>query len=127
MKNREIVTNYNNLYGIINRNEKYPVRLSFALTKNLKMLEPLAKDFEEEKAKILEKCGLKNLDGTFQRKSSGEYEIAEGHEQEWEESIKELLEIDVKVEPHMVSAEDFPNDIEPAIILVLDFMMQSES
>ena len=126
MKNREIVTNYNNIYGIINRNEKYPVKLSYALSRNLKILEPLAKEFEDEKNKLLEKHGIKNLDGTFQRNAAGEYDIVTGHEQEWEQEITELLEIEVKVEPHMVSVADYPENIEPAIILVLDFMTENE-
>lgn len=127
MKNRDIVANFNNLYGIIGKNDKYPVKLSFAIAKNLKMLEPLVKDFEEEKNKILELYCLRNLDGTFQRKKNGEYEIQEVYKQEWEENMKELLEIDVKVEPHMVSTNDYPEDIEPAVILALGFMTQNES
>lgn len=127
MKNRDIVTNFNNLYGIVGKNDKYPVKLSFAITKNLKILEPLAKDFEEAKNKILESCCMKNVDGTFKRKKSGEYEIDKEHKQEWEKSIEELLDIDVKVEPHMISVSDFPDSVEPLTIMALEFMTQNES
>lgn len=125
MKNIEIVTNFNNLCGIIGKNEKYPVKLSFAIYRNMKILEPLAKEFEEAKKRILEVCGIKNVDGTFRHSKSGEYEIIEEHRNEWDKGMKELLDIDVKVEPQMVSVDDYPADIEPAIIMALEFMTKS--
>lgn len=127
MKNSDVVRNYNNLYEIIHKNDKYPVKLSFAITKNLKILEQPARDFEEAKGKLLDAYGIKNIDGTYQREKNGEYVIRENCKTKWKTDMMELLDIDVKVEPQMVTAEDFPTDIEPGVILALEFMTESEA
>lgn len=125
MKNMDVVTNFNNLCGIISKNEKYPVKLSFAIYRNVKILEPLTKDYEEAKGRLLETCGVKNIDGTFRRTKSGEYEISKEHKKEWESGLKELLDIDINVELQKVTVDDYPENVEPVVIMALDFMTKS--
>lgn len=117
MKNSEIVAAYNSIMAIMEGNEKYPVKFSYALTRNLKMLEGLVKIFEEERKKLLEQCAEKN-------EESKEVKIAAEHQGAWERDMKELLEIEVEIKPHMLPVEELPENIEPAVLYSLDFMIK---
>ena len=129
MKNSEINMSFLNMQGIISQGgkkdkTKYPIKFSFALTRNLKLLEPLQKDFEEEKAKLLDLYNVKDENGDPAYKKTNQIEIAEEHKEKWEKELQELLDIDVEFAPHMIPVEDFPNEIEPDIVYVLDFMIK---
>lgn len=117
MKNSEIVAAYNSIMAIMEGNEKYPVKFSYALTRNLKMLEGLVKTFEEERKKLLNLYAEKGGE-------SKEFKIAAEHQENWEKDLKDLLEIEVEFNPHMLSVDDLPENIEPAVFYSLDFMIK---
>lgn len=126
MKNSKIVAAYENLAAVIGKQEKYPVKLSYAMTRNFKALESLMKDFETERNKLLDIYNVKSENGEPAYKSTGKIEIAKEHETEWVKEMSELLEIDVEFSPHMVAVEDFPENIEPSILYGLDFMIKEK-
>ena len=124
MKNSEIVAAYENLAVVMGKKEKYPVKFSYAMTRNFKALESLMKDFETERNKLLDQYNVKGEDGSPEYKSTGKIEIAKEHETEWIKEMSELLEIDVEFNPHAVSVDCLPEDIEPGILYGLDFMIK---
>ena len=124
MKNREIVAAYENLTALINKQEKYPVRFSYAVTRNFKMLESLMKDFESERNKLLDQYNVKNDKGEPAYKETGKVEIASEQMEAWTMDMGELLEIEVECNLQVVSIGDFPENIEPGILYGLDFMIQ---
>lgn len=124
MKNSKIVAAYENLAAVIGKQEKYPVKLSYAMTRNFKALESLMKDFETERNKLLDLYNVKGEGGEPAYKSTGKIKIVEEHESDWIKEMSELLEIDVEFSPHMVAVEDFPENIEPSILYGLDFMIK---
>lgn len=124
MKNGEIVAAYENLAAVMGKQEKYPVKLSFAMTRNFKTLESLMKDFETERNKLLDIYNVKSENGDPAYKSTGKIEIVKEHEAKWTKEISELLDIDVEFSPQMVAVEDFPESIEPGILYGLDFMIK---
>lgn len=124
MKNSKIVAAYENLATVIGKQEKYPVKLSYAMTRNFKALESLMKDFETERNKLLDLYNVKSEDGKPAYITSGKIEISKDHESDWTKEMSELLEIDVEFSPHMVDVEDFPENIEPSILYGLDFMIK---
>lgn len=117
MKNNELVAAYNSIMAIMEGNEKYPVKFSYALTRNLKMLEGLVKTFEEERKKLL---------GQYAEKGGEpkEIKIAAEHQDAWERDLKDLLEIEVEFKPHTLCVEELPENIEPAVLYSLDFMIK---
>lgn len=117
MKNNEIVAAYNSIMAVMEKKEKYPVKFSYALTRNLKILEGWVKTFEEERKKLLEQYAEKN-------EESKEVKIAAEHQDVWERDMKELLEIEVEIKPHTLSVDDLPENIEPAVLYSLDFMIE---
>lgn len=124
MKNSEITAAVINLNAIIAKKEKYPVKFSYALTKNLKDLEPLSKAYEEERNKLLDQYNVKDKDGDPAYLKAGKIEIAEEYQDAWEKEMQELLDIEVEFSPHKISMNDLPEQIEPDILYVLSFMIQ---
>lgn len=125
MKNSELVAAYKNLTALVERNEKYPVRFSYAVTRNLKALEPLINDYHNELNKLFEAYGEKDGAGEIKKDKDGGVRIAGEHQEAWERDIRELLEIDVEVTPHMVCIDALPENIEPGVLIVLDFMIEA--
>lgn len=123
MKNKEIVASYENLVAVMGKQEKYPVKFSYAVTKNFKVLESLMKTFEEERNKLLDQYNVKNEDGEPDYKKTGKIKIAKGYEEDWTREMSELLEIDVEFKPHTIAVENLPEDIEPGVLYGLDFMI----
>lgn len=124
MKNSEIVAAYENLAAVMGKQEKYPVKFSYAVTRNFKALESLMKTFEEERNKLLDRYNVKNEAGEPAYKETGKIEIAKEHESNWTKEMSELLEIEVEFKPHMIEVENLPEDIEPGILYGLDFMIK---
>lgn len=123
MKNKEIVAAYENLVAVMGKQEKYPVKFSYAVTKNFKALESLIKTFEEERNKLLNQYNVKNEAGEPAYKETGKIEITKEHEKDWTKEMSELLEIDVEFKPHTIAVENLPEDIEPGVLYGLDFMI----
>lgn len=127
MKNKEIISNFNGINAIVKstREEKkeYPVKFSYALTRNAKLLEPLVKTFEEEQNKLLDIYNVKNEDDEPAYKTTGKIDIPKEKVKEWNVKIEELLNIEVEFKAHCVNVEDLPKEVEPSILLMADFMI----
>ncbi len=120
MTNSEIVALYTGLTNIINKEEKYPVKFSFAVAKNRKMLERFNSDFEEARMRLLDEYNVKDEDGRPLYKETGLIEIAEGCREDWEKAIMELVDIEVDVPPmHTVSISVLEGmEIEPDVLYI---------
>lgn len=123
MKNKEIVAAYENLAAVMDKEEKYPVKFSYTLTRNFKLLEGLMKNFGTEQNKMLDLYNVKE-DGEPAYKTNGKIEIAEEHQEKWAKEMTELLEIEVEFKPQMIDVNNLPEDIEPSILYGLDFMIE---
>ena len=124
MKNSKIAATFINLNEIMNKEEKYPVKFSYALSKNLIAIEPLNKAYTEARDHLLDRYNRKDDDGKPAYKITGKIEIAEEYQAVWQKEFQELLDIEVECTPHMISVEDLPEGIEPAILYALDFMIK---
>lgn len=124
MKNSEIVASYVGLINLVEKKEKYPVKFSFAITRNLKTLESVNKDFETERNKLLDIYNVKDADGEPAYKETGKIEIAAEQEENWKKDMEELLDIDVDVKVHKVSLADLDGiNITAEDMLACSFMI----
>lgn len=125
IKNSEVIAKANALAEIIKRGEKYPVKFAFALSKNMKALEALNKDFEETRNKILDECNVKDGAGKPAYQTTGKIEIDEKHKEEWKRSMDELLDIEVEMSVHTVPESILDGiEIAPDVLYVCDFMFK---
>lgn len=124
MKNSEIVAAYQNMGELIKKKEKYPVKFSYAIIQNTKKLEDLMKAFEEERNRLLDQYNVKDENGKPAYQTSGKIEIDEKYQKDWERDMEELLGIEVEFLPHQIDIADFPETMEPLILIALDFMIK---
>ncbi len=99
-------------------NKELPIKVSYAITKNLRMMEPEIKLYDEERTKLLEKHGDKAENNT--------YKIPKEHMEAWEKDIADLLDVDVTVTVHQVDISNFTDGIEPVVMEALEFMIKEE-
>lgn len=76
-----------------------PIKVGYAIRKNLKLLEPIAAAYEEERTKILDKYIVKDEDGNYVVKD-GSYVASD--EAEYNREMQELLEIENEIALHTV-------------------------
>lgn len=126
IRNSQIV---NFINGVMNLKEKkLPIKLGYAITRNIKIMDPIATSYEEERQKILGKYAEKDDSGKF-KVEDGSYIISDisGYEREMEE----LLEIENEMQLHTVTIDEIEKcDLEQfdslsiQDITLLDMMME---
>ena len=126
IRNSQIV---NFINGVMNLKEKkLPIKLGYAITRNIKIMDPIATSYEEERQKILGKYAEKDDSGNF-KVEDGSYIISDisGYEREMEE----LLEIENEMQLHTVTIDEIEKcDLEQfdalsvQDITLLDMMME---
>ena len=119
----------NFINGVMNLKEKkLPIKLGYAITRNIKIMDPIATSYEEERQKILGKYAEKDDSGKF-KVEDGSYIISDisGYEREMEE----LLEIENEMQLHTVTIDEIEKcDLEQfdalsvQDITLLDMMME---
>lgn len=97
IKNSQMVSFMNGTADI--QMKRLPIKLGYAITKNLKLMESIATAYEEERKKILDKYAEKDSNGEYVVKNES-YVIPK--QKEYEAEMQELLEIDNEMDIHMV-------------------------
>ena len=126
IRNSQIV---NFINGVMNLKEKkLPIKLGYAITRNIKIMDPVATSYEEERQKILGKYAEKDDSGKF-KVEDGSYIISDisGYEREMEE----LLGIENEMQLHTVTIEEIEkcdmeqfDSLSVQDITLLDLMME---
>ena len=123
MKNIEIITHINQLDDFTK--DKLPVKLSFAVAKNLNKLHDLYKDYENERNKILDLYNVKDDKGEPAYKSTGKIEIVEGRISDWNNDVAELLDIEVEFDIHEVEYDIIDQlEFSVADVEAIEFMIK---
>jgi hypothetical protein len=106
-------------------NKQLPVKISYAIAKNINIINTELKTFEGEKIKILEQYASKNEDGTLKIEDD-KYVFAPGNGAECQMKYNELLDIEVDLELRTIKVDDLLNsniNFTPAELIELDFMI----
>lgn len=97
---------------------KMPVRVSYAVAKNIRHLEADYKFFEDSKKRMQGDYFTKDAEGT--------QVVVEGKQAELDQAWKELMELQVDAEIHKVSLSAFGDvALTPAQLYALDEMIES--
>lgn len=104
---------------------KLPVKVSYAIAKNIKEIEKELNIFLEEKMKLIKEYALKDEHGN-PKVENNQYIFPSGKEDECNSKYTELLEIEIELNIRKVNAEDLINsDVEFTAneLLELEFML----
>lgn len=112
---------------IIQANEqiKYktlPIKASYAISKNLNILNREIKAYEQERLKLIDKYGSKDEEGKLIIEN-GSFKI--DNVQEFNEKFKELAEISNELEIHSLNIDILENEkFSPIELEAIDYMLE---
>lgn len=101
LKNFDIVTIINKSSSI--KNKKIPVKVGFAINRNLAILNPIASAYEDERQKIIDKYAEKDESGST-KISDGKYVLNDP--ENYKKDMKELLEMENEVNFYTIPIDD---------------------
>lgn len=124
MTNREMQGKVQILSNISNK--QLPVKVSYAIAKNINSINKELKIFAEEKMKIIGEYALKDEHGNPKIKENKTYEFIEDKEEECNSKYNELLDIEVELTIRQINVNDLLNsnvNFTPGELMELDFML----
>ena len=124
LSNKKILDDANALSSL--NNKQLPVKVSFAISKNIGKIESVLKIYNTEREKLLEKYSKKDGEGKFIIEN-GNITIQENRVEEWNKDIEDLLAIENEVEIHKFSIAEFNGkdyEISPAELTTIDYMIE---
>mgnify|MGYP000051623031 CR=1 FL=1 len=122
----ERIVNTINVLGELN-NAKLPVKVAYAITKNINKINTELKAYNEEKVKLIDKYAEKDEKGKLKTNEIGNVILKEEHIEDWNRDIAELLSIENEIDIHMIQLDDLLNsnyNISPAELTAIDFMIE---
>lgn len=122
--NREMQSKVQILRNISNK--QLPVKVSYAIAKNINAINKELKIFEDEKMKIIKEYAIKDEHGNPKIRENNTYEFIEGKDEECNSKYNELLDIEVDLELRQINVEDLFNsnvNFTPGELMELDFML----
>lgn len=124
--NRQIVSIFNGMPKIMGK--RLPVKLGFAINKNMASMKGTAESYDAERAKILDKYGEKDESGKI-RIESGEYVLKD--REGFGDEMKELLDIETEIPVHTVGLDEIEkcdsekfDSLTPDELSLLEFMIE---
>ena len=122
MTNKEILEKVNVLGEISLR--KLPVKVSYAIGKNISKVERELKHYNKERQKLIEEYCLKEDDGTL-KITDGNYDIDPERLEYFNKEINELQEIEVEMDIHKFNIELLNGyEMSPGDLMCIDFMIE---
>lgn len=120
--NRKIIECANVINGLVNKS--LPVRASYALAKNIDILNHEIKYYNSEKDKLLQKYGKKDEKGDLILDKSHNVELEDNTA--FYQDLKELLDIKTSLNIYMITLENLDNtQFTPQEITALHFMIEN--
>lgn len=121
----EKILNTINVLGNLN-NAQLPIKVAYAVSKNINKIESELKAYNTEKAKLIDKYSEKDEEGKVISNEQGHVTIKNEHIEDWNRDINELLSIENEVDIHNIQLNDLLNanyNISPAELTLIDFMI----
>jgi len=124
LSNERIVNDANVLGAISQKN--LPIKVSYAIAKNIAKIEAEIKIYNKERQKLIEKYSVKDEEGKPLIEDNS-VKIAQENVEDWNRDIKELLAIENEVDIHKIQLHTLINsncDFTPAELMLIDYMIE---
>lgn len=124
LSNEKILNTVNTL-GNLN-NAQLPIKVAYAISKNINKIECELKAYNTEKAKLIDKYAEKDEEGKLIQNELGHVNIKEEFKEDWNRDITELLSIENEIDIHKIQLDDLLNsnyNISPAELSAISFMI----
>lgn len=121
----ERIVNDANVLGVISQ-KNLPIKVSYAIAKNISKIEAEIKVYNKERQKLIEKYSVKDEEGKPLIEDNS-VKIAQENVEDWNRDIKELLAIENEVDIHKFHIDELINskcDMSPAELMLIDYMIE---
>ena len=125
--NRKIVNDANFLGALVHKTG-LPIKISYALAKNISKIERELEIYNKERQKLIDKYCVKDEEGKAIVDENNQLKIADEYLESWGKDINELLDIEIDINIHKFSEEDLLNsncDLTPSEIMLIDYMIEN--
>ncbi|WP_291649946.1 hypothetical protein [Clostridium sp.] len=115
-----------NSIGILSKltQMELPIKLSYALSKNITKIDRELAVYNKERQKLIEKYGEKDEEGKLKTKEDGTINITDIDN--FNSDLKEILEIETEVDIHVIDLDKVNADINitPGELIIVDYMFK---
>ena len=115
-----------NSVGVLSKltNLELPIKLSYALSKNITKIDVELKAYNMERGKLLNKYGEKDEEGKLKLSEKGEVNILD--RENFNKDVAELLKCESEIDIHLIDLESIDTDIKitPGELMIIDYMFK---
>lgn len=125
LTNRKIVNDANFLGTLTNK--QLPIKVSYAIAKNVSKIEKELEIYSKEKQKLVDKYCIKDEKGNNKIDENNQLKIADENLDDWSKAINELLDIEINIDIHKFNKNDLLNsncNMTPSEIILIDYMIE---
>ena len=104
-----------------------PIKVSYAIAKNIGKIESELKAYNSERQKLIEKYSVKDEEGKTKVDKNGTINIQKEFLKDWNKEQAELLNIENDIDIHLVPINDLLNSvcsITPSELIAIDYLIQ---
>ena len=101
-----------------------PVKVSYAIAKNIAKIESNLKIYNKEKQKLIDKYSIKDEDDKTIIGEDNQITIQEGFLDDWNKDIKELQAIENEIDIHQFNINDLTGEMTPGEMMLIDYMIE---
>lgn len=123
LTNKKIATDSMILMGISRK--ELPVKVSYALAKNIAKIEKELEIYNSERQKLLDKYCVKDENGQNKIDENNQLKIQEVYLIDWEQDIKELQNIELEIDIHKFKIDELNGyNMAPSELIAIDYMIE---
>ncbi|MBB6696240.1 DUF1617 family protein [Clostridium algidicarnis] len=106
-------------------NKELPVKVSYAIAKNISRIENEMKVYDTEKQKLIEKYSEKNAEGKPLIDADNNIKIQNTNIDDWNRDIRELLSIENEIEIQTFNINELEGySMTPIELMPIDYMIE---
>ncbi|WP_443660660.1 hypothetical protein [Clostridium algidicarnis] len=108
-------------------NKELPVKVSYAIAKNINKIESELKVYDSEKQKLIDKYSEKGEDGKTLIDAENKIKIQDEYLDDWNKDIEELLAIECEINIHKFHISELENSncsMTPGELMLIDYMIE---
>ncbi|MFL0245533.1 hypothetical protein [Candidatus Clostridium stratigraminis] len=121
LSNEKIINSIQGLSEIAKK--PLPVKVSYAIAKNISKIDAELKIYDKERAKLIEKYAEKDNKEKVKADKNGQIILKDF--ESWDKDIKELLAIENEVDIHKFKLSELEgHNMTPAELMLIDYMIE---
>ncbi len=111
----------------LSKKQGLPIKVSYAIAKNIKAIENELNIYNSERQKLLDKYCVKDKEGKNKIDENNQLKISDENLSDWNKSITELLDIEINIDIHKFSKDELFNsncEMTPSELILIDYMIE---